>query len=74
MKAPKAQKIETILKDQRIDPYYWMNQKKAVLPYIKKEQKYFEHQMEPAKKLQNQLYEELKKKNPRKGLHSPLSF
>ena len=33
--APKAQKIETVLKDKRVDPYYWMNQKSKALPYIK---------------------------------------
>ena len=74
MKAPKAQKIETILKDQRIDPYYWMNKKEDVLPYIKEEQKYFEHQIQPAKKLRDQIYEELKRKIPGKDSTPPYSF
>lgn len=74
MKAPKAKKIKTVLKDQRVDPYYWMNQKKSVLSYITKEQKYFEHQMKPVQKLQDQLYEELKRKIPGKDFTSPYPF
>ena len=74
MKAPKAQKIETILKDQRIDPYYWMNKKESALPYIQEEQKYFEHHIQPAKKIQNQIYEELKRKIPGKDSTPPYPF
>lgn len=76
MKAPKAQKIEKILKDQRRDPYYWMNQRdsSAVLSHIAIEQKYFEHKIKPAKKLQDQIYEELKKKIPGKESTPPYPF
>ena len=74
MKTPKAQKIETILKDKRVDPYYWMNKKKEALPYIKEEEKYFEHQMKGAKKLKNQIYEELKRKIPGKDSTPPYLF
>ena len=74
MKAPKAQKIETVLKDKRVDPYYWMNQKSKALPYIKEEKKYFEHQLKGAKDLQDQIYEELKRKIPGKDSTPPYLF
>ena len=74
MKAPKAQKIEVTLKDQRIDPYYWMNKKESALPYIQAEQKYFEHCIQPAKDIQNQIYEELKRKIPGKDSTPPYPF
>ncbi|MDE0151401.1 MAG: S9 family peptidase [Bdellovibrionales bacterium] len=76
MKAPKAQKIEKILKDQRRDPYYWMNQRdsSAVLSHIATEQEYFEHKSKPAKELQDQIYEELKKKIPGKESTPPYPF
>ena len=76
MKAPKAQKIETILKDQRKDPYYWMNQRdsSAILSHIATEQKYFEHKIKPAKELKDQIYEELKRKIPGKESTPPYPF
>ena len=76
MNQPKAPKIETILKDQRRDPYYWMNQRDSdsVLSHIEKEQKYFEHKIQPAKNLQNQIYEELKSKIPGKDSTPPYPF
>lgn len=60
---PKAKRIDhklTIHGHERIDPYYWMNQRDSadVLEYIEQENKHVEAYFEPLKPLQDKLLEE----------------
>lgn len=63
--APVAEKRDTILEihgHQRIDPYYWMNDRdnQAVISYLEAENAYLEARMAPTRKLQEKLFEEMK--------------
>jgi len=65
VEAPVAPKIDTILEihgHQRIDPYYWMNDREnpAVIAYLEAENTYLEAMMAHTNTLQNQLFEEMK--------------
>ncbi len=65
MKAPKAKKIDTILskhEDQRIDPYYWLNEREnpEVTEYLNEENTYAFDSMKDTEEFQNMLYEEMK--------------
>lgn len=62
---PKAPKKETILEkhgDQRIDNYYWMNERDSpeVLAYLKAENEYFEKMTASTKSFEDKLFEEIK--------------
>lgn len=62
---PKAPKKETILEkhgDQRIDNYYWMNERDSpeVLAYLKAENEYFEKMTASTKSFEDKLFEEMK--------------
>ena len=63
--APIAEKIEkklTIHNDERIDNYYWLNQKEnpKVIDYLNAENKYYEAQTAHTKTFQEDLFEEMK--------------
>ncbi|WP_124639206.1 S9 family peptidase [Amniculibacterium aquaticum] len=65
MQAPKVKKIEKILEihnDQRIDNYFWLNEREnpEVLEYLNKENDYCDFMMKDTEDLQNDLYEEMK--------------
>src|SRR5690625_1744104 len=63
--APSADKIDKVLEkheDIRVDPYYWMNDRKnpEVVDYLERENAYLETVMEESKGLQEKLYKEMK--------------
>lgn len=65
MNAPKAKKINKELvahDDIRIDPYYWLNERESpeVIQYLEEENKYCDFVMQDTKKLQEDLFEEMK--------------
>lgn len=65
MNAPKARKInkELVVHDDiRIDPYYWLNERESpeVIQYLEEENKYCDFVMQDTKKLQEDLFEEMK--------------
>jgi len=62
---PKAKKINKVLTHHqldRIDPYYWMNQRDSeeVLDYLKAENSYYTDQTKETAKFQEELFEEMK--------------
>ena len=62
---PKAEKIDTILKihgDERVDPYYWMNQREnpKVIDYLESENAYYDEMSAPIKNLKDSLFVEMK--------------
>lgn len=64
-KAPKAKQIPKVLKHlghERVDPYFWMNQRddEAVLAHLKAENAFTESILEPVKELRTSLFEEMK--------------
>ena len=65
MNPPIAKKIDKILEkhgDQRVDPYFWMNEREnpEVLDYLKKENDYADYILKSTEDLQENLYEEMK--------------
>ena len=65
IKAPIAKKINKVLSKHsidRIDPYYWMNQRdsKEVLNYLEAENNYYKQCTESTEEFQEQLFEEMK--------------
>lgn len=65
MQEPKAKKIPKVLEihnDQRIDHYYWLNEREnpKVIDYLNEENAYREHIMAGTKDLQDSLYKEIK--------------
>lgn len=65
MNAPKANKIPTTLEfhgDQRIDNYFWMNQREnpEVTQYLEEENAYCDFVMKDTEDFQHQLFEEMK--------------
>lgn len=65
MKAPQAKKIQKILEtngDQRIDDYFWMNEREnpEVISYLEEENKYCDFVMKDTEKFQQELFEEMK--------------
>ena len=62
---PTAKKVEKKLNihgDERVDNYYWLNQRgnPEVISYLNQENKYKETQLKSTKKLQKKLFEEMK--------------
>ena len=79
MQAPRAQRIEKKLKkhgDLRIDAYYWMNDRnsKEVRAYLEQENVYCDEQMSSTQELQNELYEEMKKRYKKDDESVPYLF
>lgn len=65
MNPPIAKKIDKILEkhgDQRVDPYFWMNEREnpEVLDYLKKENDYADYILKSTEDLEENLYEEMK--------------
>lgn len=65
MNAPKAPQKPTVLEThghQRIDPFYWMNDREnpEVIDYLHAENKYLEEVMKPTEAFQKRLFEEMK--------------
>ena len=61
---PKADKIEKVFNEhgyQRVDNYFWLNQREdaAVLDYLKAENSYLNKVMEHTNTFQEQLYNEI---------------
>ena len=64
MKPPKAKKIEKIFEEhghQRIDNYYWLNQRdnQEVIDYLKAENAYTKEILKHTEKLQEKIYKEI---------------
>lgn len=64
MKQPKAKKIPKILKKhnhERIDNYYWLNEKEnpEVIAYLNAENAYIKSKLEPTEALQKEIFEEI---------------
>jgi oligopeptidase B len=64
MKAPRAKKIAKSLVthgDERIDNYYWLNEREnpKVIAYLEAENRYLEAQMQPTKAFENALFDEM---------------
>ena len=59
-KAPKVSKSLVTMGHERIDPYYWMNQRDSadVLKYIKEENEYCENYFKPLNPIVDELMEE----------------
>ncbi len=79
MKAPKAKKIDKILSkhgDQRIDPYYWLNEREnpEVIAYLNEENQYTAEVMKDTEDFQNFLYEEMKSRYKKRRLFTTLFF
>lgn len=79
MKAPKAKKIDKILSkhgDQRIDPYYWLNEREnpEVIAYLNEENKYTSEIMRDTEDFQNFLYEEMKSRYKKDDSSLPYFF
>lgn len=65
MQAPKAKQINKILEihnDQRVDPYYWLNDRESpeVISYLEAENAYTKAAMAHTEKFQQSLFEEMK--------------
>jgi len=65
MNAPKAKKIEKILEihgDQRIDNYFWMNEREnpEVTQYLEEENAYCDFVMKDTENFQQELFDEMK--------------
>ena len=65
MNAPKAKKIEKVLEihgDQRIDPYFWLNEREnpEVLKYLEEENAYCDAVMKDTEDFQQLLFDEMK--------------
>ena len=65
IKPPIAQKIDTILTmhgHERVDPYYWLNQREnpEVINYLNAENAYYQKMTEHTKNFQQDLFEEMK--------------
>ena len=62
---PKAKKIEKVLKmheHERIDEFYWLNERDnpKVIEYLEEENNYRDSYMKDYKSLENELFEEIK--------------
>ncbi len=65
MQPPKAKKIDKILEihnDQRVDSYFWMNEREnpEVMKYLEEENAYADFVMKDTEAFQNELFEEMK--------------
>ena len=79
MKAPQAKKIHKILEangDQRIDDYFWMNEREnpEVIKYLEEENAYTDFVMKETEDLQNDLYEEMKSRYKKDDESLPYFF
>lgn len=61
-KAPKIPKKLEVHGDERIDPYYWMNDRTdpAVIAYLKEENQYYEHNTNHTLNFREELFQEIK--------------
>jgi oligopeptidase B len=65
VKEPRAKKISKVLEihnDQRIDHYYWLNEREnpEVIAYLEEENAYREHVMKETEALQDSLFKEIR--------------
>ena len=65
LKEPKAEKINKVLSihdDDRVDEYYWLNQRgnKKVIDYLNDENSYRDEYMKDHKGLEEDLFQEIK--------------
>ncbi|NAW51667.1 prolyl oligopeptidase family serine peptidase [Elizabethkingia argentiflava] len=79
MKRPQANKINHILLkhgDERLDPYYWLNERKKpeVIQYLEEENRYTADIMKDTEELQNLLYEEMKSRYKKDDTSLPYFF
>lgn len=79
MNTPKAKKTETLLEkfgDQRIDNYYWLNDREnpEVIKYLKSENRYLNQQMKDTLLLQKELYKEMKSRYKKNDESIPYFF
>lgn len=60
----------------RIDPYYWLREREnpEVIQYLEAENRYTDQMMEPAKKLQEKLFEEMKARIPKDDSSAPYYY
>lgn len=64
IEAPKAKKINKTISlhgDDRVDPYYWLNDREnpEVIAYLQAENSYHENMMAPFKELKETIYQEI---------------
>lgn len=79
MQPPKAKKIDKILEkhgDQRIDSYYWMNEREnpEVISYLEAENAYCDAMMKDTEDFQNLLFEEMKSRYQKDDSSLPYFF
>ncbi|MDQ1098451.1 MULTISPECIES: S9 family peptidase [Chryseobacterium] len=79
MKAPQAKKIEKTLEihgDQRMDPYFWLNEREnpEVLRYLEEENSYADFMMKDTEELQEELFEEMKSRYKKDDESLPYFF
>jgi len=79
MKAPQAKKIEKTLKihgDQRMDPYFWLNEREnpEVIRYLEEENSYADLIMKDTEELQEELFEEMKSRYKKDDESLPYFF
>lgn len=76
---PRAAKINTTLtvhNDQRIDPYFWLNQRenKDVIEYLEAENAYFEQETKHLEDFKNNLFAEMKARIKEDDTSVPYKF
>lgn len=79
MKAPQAKKIEKTLEihgDQRMDPYFWLNEREnpEVIRYLEEENSYADLIMKDTEELQEELFEEMKSRYKKDDESLPYFF
>lgn len=79
MEAPKAKKIEKILKthgDRRTDNYFWLNEREnpEVIKYLEEENAYADFVMKDTEAFQEELYEEMKSRYKKDDESLPYFF
>ncbi|WP_295229227.1 S9 family peptidase [uncultured Chryseobacterium sp.] len=79
MKAPQAKKIEKTLEihgDQRMDPYFWLNEREnpEVIRYLEEENSYADFIMKDTEELQEELFEEMKSRYKKDDESLPYFF
>lgn len=79
MKAPQAKKIEKTLEihgDQRMDPYFWLNEREnpEVIRYLEEENSYANFIMKDTEELQEELFEEMKSRYKKDDESLPYFF
>jgi len=79
MKAPQAKKIEKTLEihgDQRMDPYFWLNEREnpEVIRYLEEENSYADLILKDTEELQEELFEEMKSRYKKDDESLPYFF